>query len=160
MLSTVKTGPTPLKLDEALHLAVTMAWEEIRKSDEPFSVHVEYLSEPGIALDHLGVWSVKAGGYQDLVCDYWTGSSSTHQDGARFANRYHSGRLAQTLGLIMKNQDEFTRPGDAAGCHGLVQIHAPVGDDSAQAAAVMSQTTSKFGGTTRIVEEITNARQS
>ena len=159
MLSKVKSGTTPLKLDEVLHLAVTMAWEEMWKPDEPLSVHVEYLSEPGIALDHLRVWSVKAGGYQDLVCDYWTESSSAHPDGARFANRHDSGRLAQTLGLIMKNQDEFTRPDDA-GCHGLVQVHPPVGDDSAQAAAVMSQITSKFGGTTRVVEEITNASQS
>lgn len=159
MLDTVKSETILPKLDQAFHLAVTMAWEELRKPTEPRSVRVEYLSEPGVVLDHLSVWSVKAGGYQDFMCDYWTGSSSAHPDGARFGNQHCSGILAQTLGMIMKNQDQFMRPGDA-GCHGLVQIDPPVGDEAAQAAAIMSQITSKFGGATGRFEESKSAKQN
>jgi hypothetical protein len=54
------------------------------KPTEPRSVRVEYLFELGTALDHLSVWSVGAGGYQDLVCDYWTWGSLAHPSGARF----------------------------------------------------------------------------
>jgi hypothetical protein len=102
------------------------------KPTEPRSVRVEYLFEPGTALDHLSVWSVGAGGYQDLVCDYWTWGSLAHPSGARFGSTHYSDKLAQNLGLVMKNQGQFTRPADA-GRDGLVQIHPPAADGRTEA---------------------------
>lgn len=123
-----------MELDKALRFAVILAWEDLMKVAKSCSARVEYRGEPGIALDHLSVWAVKARGYQDLVCDYWTRASSAHPDGVRFRNDHHSGRLAQTLDFIMKNQDRFRRPADASR-NGLVLIYPPEGDDCAEAAA-------------------------
>lgn len=83
MLDTVESETIRPKLDQAFHLAVTMAWGELRKppSRVPFESNAP----------------VRA---------------------------------------------QFLRPD--AGPHGLVQIHPPVGDESA-AAAVMSQITCATG---------------
>lgn len=118
-------------IDKALQYAVTFAWEEFQ-AIKPRSVRVEYLCEPGAALNHLSVWSARAGGYQDLVFDYATWTSSSQPDGARFADGHPEG-LAQTLDFIMQHQDQFTRPPDA-GRHGLVLIYPPQGDDRIEAA--------------------------
>ena len=114
--------------------AVTLAWDDLKKPIEPRSVRVEYLCEPETALDHASVWSVRAPGYQDLVCDYWTQMSSAHPTSMCFENGYYSDRLARTIEFIMSNQGQFTRPADA-GRHGLVQIHPPHADDRTEAAA-------------------------
>jgi hypothetical protein len=87
-------------------------------------------------LDYVGVWSVKAWGYYDLVCDYWTWTSPTHPSGAGFKNGHSSDQLAETLDFIMKNQDQFTRPADA--CRdGLVLIDPPTGEERTEAATWM-----------------------
>src|SRR5438445_2117572 len=109
MSQTVETHNSRLELDTAFRYAVTLAWQDFRKLTEPRSMRVEYLCEPGTALDHLSVWSVRAGGYQDLVCDYWTCTSSAHPSGACFGNRHYIDKLAQNLDFIMKNQGVFTR---------------------------------------------------
>ncbi len=132
----IKTEIMPMKLDSALQCAVTLAWEDLTKLTEPRSMRVEYLCEPGAALDHLGVWSVRASGYQDLVCDYWTRVSSAHPTSMRFENGYYSDQLALTVEFIMNNQGQFTRPADA-GRHGLVRIHPPDADDRREAFAWM-----------------------
>jgi hypothetical protein len=80
-----------LELDSAFRYAVTLAWGDLMKPIEPRSIRVEYLSEPGTALDHLSVWSVWAGGYQDLVCDFWAFASLAHPGGAGFGNVVASG---------------------------------------------------------------------
>ena len=136
MSLTAKTHSSPVELDRAFHYAVTLAWEDLMKPIEPRAIRVEYLSEPGSPLDHLSVWSVRAGGYQDLVCDFQSSASLAHPNGACFGNRYSSDKLAASLGFIMKNQGQFTRPADA-GPHGLVLIHAPDADDRKEAAAWM-----------------------
>jgi hypothetical protein len=136
MSQTVKTDTSRLELDKAFQYAVTLAWGDLMKPTEPRSVRVEYLCEPGTALDQLSVWSVRAGGYQDLVCDCWTWASLAHPSGARFGNRYYSDALARTLLFVMKNQGQFTRPTDA-GLHGLVQIYPPDAEDRTEAATWM-----------------------
>ena len=136
MSDTVKTWSRQLELDKALRYAVILAWGDLMKPTEPRSVRVEYLFEPGTALDHLSVWSVGAGGYQDLVCDYRTWASLAHPCGARFGNRHYSDKLAETLAFVMKHQGQFTRPADA-GRDGLVQIHPPGADDRTEAATWM-----------------------
>jgi hypothetical protein len=133
MSKTVETYSGRLELDNAFHYAVTLAWDDLKKPIEPRSIRVEYLSEPGTALDRVSVWSVRVGGYQDLVCDYWTRISSAHPTSMCFENGYYSDRLARTFDFIMNNQGQFTRPADA-GRHGSVQIHPPDADDRREAA--------------------------
>jgi hypothetical protein len=128
MSETIPTGTIRLELDKALRYAVTLAWEDL-KAVQPRSVRVEYLCEPGTALDHLSVWSVKAGGYQDLVCEYWTWASADHPSGTNFGKRHYSEKLAEILHFIMRNQGQFTRRADA-GRRGLVQIYPPAGAES------------------------------
>ncbi len=125
-----------MELDNAFQFAVILAWEDLTKVTEPCSVRVEYRGEPGTSLDYVSVWSVRAGGYQDLVCDYWTWTSSAHPSGVRFRNGNYSDKLAQTLDFIMKNQDQFTRRADACR-NGLVLIYAPAGNDRTEAATWM-----------------------
>src|SRR6266496_163416 len=137
-----------MELDKALQYAVIAAWEDLVKVSKPCSASVEYLCEPGTALDYLSVWSVRAGGEQYLVCDYWTWTSSVHPSGVRFRNGHCSDQLAQTLDVIMKDQDQFTRAPDACR-YGLVLIYPPAEDDRAGAAAWMRGVQGKpinFGG--------------
>jgi hypothetical protein len=134
-----------LELDYAFRYAVTLAWEDLVKPIEPRSIRVEYLSEPGTALDHLSVWSVRAGGYQDLVCDFWASASQAHPSGAGFGNRYYSDTLAHALLFVIRNQGQFTRPADA-GRHGLVLIHPPDADDRREATTWMKEVRAPQGG--------------
>jgi hypothetical protein len=132
----VKPWSLQLELDEVLGYAVILAWEDLMKPTEPRSVRVEYLFEQGTALDHLSVWSVGAGGYQDLVCDYWTWGSLAHPSGARFGSTNYSAKLAQTLLFVMKHQVQFAHAADA-GRYGLVQIHPPCAEDRTEATTWM-----------------------
>jgi len=126
-----------MELDKALEFAVILAWEDLMKVANPRSARVEYRCEPGTSLDYLSVWSVRTGGEQDLVCDYWTQTSSAHPSGVRFSNRFDSDRLGQTLDSIPMNQNQFTRPADA--CRdGLVLVHPPTGDERTEAVTWMS----------------------
>lgn len=126
-----------MQFDQALQWAVTLAWDDLTKAAAARSIRVEYLCEPGRSLEHLSVWSVKAGGYQDLVCDYWTSTLPDHSAGARFAGGNGSDGLALTLGWIMKNQAQFTRA-MGAGRHGLVLIYPPTAEEYAEATASLS----------------------
>jgi hypothetical protein len=125
-----------MELDKAFQFALILAWDDLLNVTKPCSARVEYLCEPKTSLDYLSVWSDRAGGYQDLVCDYWTWASSAHPSGVRFTNKHHSEKLAQTLDFIMKNQGQFTRRGDACS-HGLVLIYPPDGEDCTEAATWM-----------------------
>jgi len=121
MSKIVQTLSIRLELDKAFQCAVTLAWEDLMKATEPRSVRVEYMREPGTPLDYVTIWSSRARGYQDLVCDYWTWTSPAHPSGVRFANKHSSDKLAETLDYIMKNQARFTRPA-GAGRYGLIRL--------------------------------------
>src|SRR5437762_5832510 len=82
-----------MELDEAFEFAVVLAWEDLAKVSKPRAVRIEYLCEPGTAVDYLSVWSVRAGGEQDLVCDYRTRTSSAYPSGVRFRNGHCSEQL-------------------------------------------------------------------
>jgi len=127
-----------MELDKALQFAVIVAWEDLTKADQSRSVRVEYQGKPGTSLDNVSVWSAKAWGYHDLLCDYWTSSSLAHPSGVCFKNGHGSDKLADSLGFIMRNQDQFTRPADA-GRNGLVLIDPPAVDERQQAATWMNQ---------------------
>jgi len=133
VLDTIKTETIRMGLDKALQYAVILAWEDFIKPTQPLSVRVEYLCEPGSSLDHLSIWSVRAGGYQDLICDYWMSTSSDHSSGTSYGNRPSSDKFAQNLEFIMKNQNLFKRAADA-GSHGLVLVFPPDADDRTEAA--------------------------
>jgi hypothetical protein len=90
-----------MELDKALKFAVILAWEDLMKITNPCSARVEYRCEPGTSLDYLSVWSVNAEGEQNMVCDYWTWTSSAHPSGVRFSNRFHSDQLGKTLDFIL-----------------------------------------------------------
>ena len=136
MSQIVETHSSRLELDNDFRYAVTLAWKDLMNPTEPRSIRVEYLCEPGTALDHLSVWSVRAGGYQDLVCDFRASASLAHPSGACFGNRQSSDKLAAALDFIMENQGQFTRAADA-GRHGLVLIYPPDANDRAEATAWM-----------------------
>jgi hypothetical protein len=138
MLEITKTNSSLLEIDRAFQYAVTLAWDDLMTPIEPRAIRVEYLWEPGSSLDHLSVWSVRTGGYQDLVCDFRASASLAHPSGACFGNRRSSDKLAATLDFVMKNQGQFTRPTDA-GRHGLVLIYPPDANDRAEAAAWMKR---------------------
>jgi hypothetical protein len=126
-----------MELDMALEYAVILAWEDLVKVTDLRSARVEYQCEPRASLDYLSVWSVRAGGEQDLVCDYWTWTSSAHASGVRSRNKFHSDQLGQALDFILVNQDQFSRPADA--CRdGLALIYPPTEDDRTEAATWMS----------------------
>jgi hypothetical protein len=133
-----RTDSGLLELDKAFQHAVTLAWDDLITPIEPRAIRVEYLWEPGSPLEHLSVWSVRAGGYQDLVCDFRASASLAHPSGACFGNRHSSEKLAVTLDFIMKNQGQFTRPADA-GRHGLVLLYPPEANDRAEASAWMKR---------------------
>ena len=121
-----------MELDKALKFAVILAWEDLMKVTSPCSARVEYRCEPGTSLDYLNVWSVGAGGKQDLVCDYWTWTSPAHPSGVRFSNRFHSDQLGLALDFILMNQGQFTRRVDASR-DGLALIYPPTGDELTEA---------------------------
>jgi hypothetical protein len=137
-----------MQLDKALQWAVVQSWDDLTKGNEPSSVRVEYQGVPGTSLDHLSVWSDRGGGYQRLVCDYWTSTAPGRPSGVHFTNGYRSDGLGQSLDFIMKNQDQFARPSDA--CRdGLALIYPPSGDQRAEAAtwrADNNVVTTDFGG--------------
>lgn len=123
-----------MEFDKALHFAVILAWEDLKKVTPPYLVKIEYQGEPGSSLDHLSVWLARSRGYQDLVCDYWTSTSPEHPAGARFRNGHFSEPLAENLGFLMRNQDQFTRLPDACR-NGMVLTYPPNENELAEAAA-------------------------
>ena len=131
-----------MELDKALRLAVIQSWKDILKVSNSCSARIEYQLEAGTSLDYLSVWSDRPKGYQFLICNYWTTTTSAHAGGARFANEYRSDQLARSLDFIMKNQDQFPRPADASRS-GIVLINPPTGEDRAEAATWMSKVQSR-----------------
>ena len=119
-----------MELDRALELAVVSSWEDLVKPDETCSVHVEYENISALPLGLLEVWTIKNRGYGTLVCRYSVEPSNSASSPAsevpkiRFANSYHSKRVADNLDFILWNQSQFTRPADRS-IHGLVQIDCP-----------------------------------
>src|SRR5437899_13090757 len=104
MSQTVETHSSRFELDKACRYAVTLAWQDFMEPTEPRSIRVEYLCEPGTALDHLSVWSVRGGGYQDLVCDWWTSASLAHPSGGCFGNRYDCEVLSRAFLCDLSSQ--------------------------------------------------------
>jgi hypothetical protein len=129
-------GRFDMNLDKSFQFAVILGWDELMKTNVPGLVRVEYKCEPGTFLDYASVWLVRDGGYQNLICDFWTWTSPAHSSGMRFRGRYYSQQLTEALEFIMKNQDRFTRSADA--CRdGLVLIYPPTETERSEAVTWM-----------------------
>jgi len=126
-----------MELDKALGFAVILGWDDLKKVNDPSSARVEYRCAPGTAVDYLSIWSVDAEGHQNMVCDYWTWTSSAHPSGISFNNKFQSQQLGLALDFILMNQDQFTRPADACP-EGLALIYPPTGDERTEATTWMS----------------------
>jgi hypothetical protein len=126
-----------MELNRALELAVILGWEDLMKVTHPCSARVEYRNVSGTTVDYVSVWSVNAEGEQDMVCDYWTWTSSAHPSGIRFNNEFHSPQLGLALDFILMNQDQFTRPADACP-EGLALVNPPTDDERKEAATWLS----------------------
>jgi hypothetical protein len=147
MLETTK-ATAPMELNEAVSFALILAWDDLFKRAQPRFVRVEYVREPEQPLDHLSVWSVKTGGYQDLVCNYWMSPSLVHPSGARFGNGFDSDQLVQAFEFIMHTQGQFMRSADAYGQH-LVLVYPPDGQDRTAAAPWRGAQALKSGAASR-----------
>ena len=122
------------------------------KVTNPCSARVEYRCAPGTALDYLSIWSVNAEGEQNMVCDYWTWTSSAHPRGICFNNKFHSQQLGLALDFILMNQDQFTRPADACP-EGLALIYPPTGAERTEAATWMSGVPGAATNVSRVGDE-------
>jgi len=141
-----------MELDKALEFAVILAWEDLMKVTNPNSARVEYRSAPGTAVDYLSIWSVDAECKQNMVCDYWTWTSSAHPSGICFNNKFHSHQLGLALDFILMNQDQFTRPAGTC-AEGLVLVHPSPGDECTEAATWMSGVPGAATNVSRVGDE-------
>jgi hypothetical protein len=133
---------SPMELDEALSFAVILAWDDLFKGIQPHFVRIEYSCKPEQSLDYLSVWSVKGGGYEDLVCNWSMSPSSDHPRRACFANGFGSDELAQALEFIMNSQENLTRR--AAACaQAFVLVYPPDADHRSAAAPWRVKATEK-----------------
>jgi hypothetical protein len=57
-------------------------------------------------VDHVTVWLLKPGGYQNRACDYWTHASS-HPGSWNWGHGIYSARLARAFEFILENQERF-----------------------------------------------------
>jgi hypothetical protein len=101
-------------------------------------IHIEYAFAPTGTLDYLKVWSSIARGHWLLTCEYWTSANTIHGTGVRFENGYESEGLAHMLEFVMQHQHSFVLPPNP-GRQLLLQISTPTVEESAAAAALISE---------------------
>jgi len=129
--------PNIQNLDRLLESAVVQSWPDLMKDATAGSLHLEYAFAPDNSLDSLTLWSSKLRGEWDLVCDYWMSTFTLHKRGIHFKNGFRSEDLARTLEFIMQHQRTFS-PLPNLGRTGLLQIHAPTGEETRVAAKLLS----------------------
>jgi hypothetical protein len=118
-----------MEFNQAIEFAVVSSWEDLVKSNESGSIHVEYENIDGLPLTAIEVWMIKNRGYGTLVGDYLlsrrgVAGSSSGPLPMHFRASYGSTSLAGDLDFIMRNQDRFNRP-IGGSIHGLVRIDVP-----------------------------------
>lgn len=128
-----------MELDQALELAVVSSWDDLVHAGESCSIHIEYTNMTRLPVNSLEVWSIKNRGYGTLVCRCSISASNSSPSPAEpsrciFSNSYGSKALAADLDFIIRNQYQFSRPGDHS-IHGLVQVDPPSEDDRKRASA-------------------------
>jgi hypothetical protein len=125
--------PDSIPFDEAIQLAVAHAWGELAGTTFVRGIRVEYRSDPGVFVDHVTVWLVKPGGYQDCACDYWIQASC--QLGCwHWGDGIYSARLANAFEFILENQGKFRHMQTAIPAR-LIVVFPPTQDAQAKAEA-------------------------
>jgi len=120
-----------MNFDLALEMAIISSWDDLVKTDERSSIHVEYRCAADAAVDPVQVWSVGKRGNAKRVCDYSLGHLP-HVASANFMNAYHSRVLDTTLALALHNQAQFPRRLERC-TQGLVRVDSPSTEDRARA---------------------------
>jgi hypothetical protein len=131
-------------LDHILESAVVVSWADLMRGAPTGLIHMEYGFTPSGTLDYLRVLSSITRGHWLLVCEYWMSASNSHSTGAHFDNKYQSEGLAHILEFVMQNQKAFALPLNR-GRQGLLQISTPTHEESAAAAASVSEAFDRFG---------------
>jgi hypothetical protein len=125
-------------LNRILESAVIVSWADLMKAAKSGLIHLEYAFAPDSSLEYLKLWSSVTRGQWRLACEYWMSTSAFHVSGIHFENGFQSEGLAQTLEFIMQHQQAFS-PSPDFGRTGLLQIQAPTGEESAEAARSMKE---------------------
>jgi hypothetical protein len=133
-------------LDRALECAIVVSWPELTPDTQTGLIHVEYGFAPTGTLDYLKVWSSKARGHWLLACEYWTSANRFHGTGVRFENGYESEGLAHIFEFVMQHQNSFVLPPNLGG-QVLLQISTPTAEESAAAAALISEVFERLSST-------------
>ena len=139
-----KRSPVDTTIDRILECAVALNWSALASSDEATALQVEYRIGPDRSLDYLKLWSSTTRGVWNLVCEYWTQSSSGHESGTTFNRGNYSGDFTWMLDAIMQHQRAFLS-GSRDFVDGLVQINRPTDADLASARADMDEALDRVG---------------
>ena len=125
-------------LDRVLECAIVVSWPDLAHGAQTDLIHIEYAFAPTDTVDYLKVWSSIARGHWLLACECWTSANTIHGTGVRFENGYESEGLAHILEFVMQHQNSFVLPPNP-GRQVLLQISTPTGEESAAAAALISE---------------------
>jgi hypothetical protein len=131
-------------LERILESTVIVSWSDLMQDAQTGWVHIEYTFLAGGTLDSMKVWVSLTRGQWLLACEYWMSASTFHPAGVRFDNGYQSEGLAHILESVMQHQTAFSLPADL-GRQGLLQIPVPTKEESAAAAASVSEALGSVG---------------
>ncbi len=135
-------------LDRVLECAIVVSWPDLAHGAHTDLIHIEYVFAPTGTLDYMKVWSSIARGHWLLACEYWTSANTIHGTGVRFENGYESEGLAHILEFVMQHQNSFVLPPNP-GRQVLLQISTPTVEESAAAAALISEVFERLTSTFR-----------
>jgi hypothetical protein len=131
-------------LEQVLKSAVVVSWADLMRGAPSSLIHIQYGFAPGGTLDYLQIWSSITRGHWLLACAYWMSGTTFHEAGAHFDNGYQSEGLARVLESVMQHQAAFSLPADL-GRQGLLQIATPTEEESAAAAASITDALDRVG---------------
>lgn len=94
------------QIERILESAVILSWKELLSGSDSTTVHVEYATAPEPSLQYLKIWRLGKRGEWDLICEYWisAGSAGVPRIGLTFCPGYHSARLTEILGNVLRHQ--------------------------------------------------------
>ena len=131
-------------LERILESAIVVSWADLMPGAQTGLIHIEYGFAPSGTLDYLKVLASITRGQWLVACEYWMSASTFHSAGIHFHNGYQSEGLAHILESVMRNQTAFSLPADL-GRQGLLQIPTPTKEESAVAAASVSEALDRIG---------------
>ena len=96
---------THLQIEHILESAVILSWKELISGSDSAMIHVEYATAPEPCLQYLKIWRSAEPGEWDLICEYWisAGPAGAPKIGLTFGPDYHSARLTEILGSVLRH---------------------------------------------------------